>query len=57
MYKCYFQVRTAAPSAQLTYSLRSKLERVERANRRGIVSRLREGVSPLFIGKIDWFIN
>jgi len=45
----YTEVRSAAPSAQLTYSLRSRLERVERTDRRGIVSRLRDGCSPLFI--------
>ena len=50
-YNPLLQVRSAAPSAQLTYSLRSRLERVERTDRRGIVSRLRDGCSPLFIGR------
>ena len=38
-----------APNFQLTYSLRSRLERVERRDRSKIVSRIREGCSPLFI--------
>merc|ERR550532_3261799 len=33
----------------LSYSLRSRLERIEPGDRRGIVSRIREGCSPLFI--------
>lgn len=45
----YQEVRCAAPSAMLSYSLRSRLERVERRERRGIVSRIREGCSPLFV--------
>lgn len=45
----YQEVRCAAPSAQLSYSLRSRLERVERCDRKGLVSRIREGCSPLFI--------
>jgi len=45
----YLEVKNAAPSAQLSYTLRSRLERVERVHRRGIVSRIREGCSPLFI--------
>jgi len=45
----YQEARCAAPSAQLSYSLRSRLERVERLERRGVVSRIREGCSPLFI--------
>ncbi|XP_023335269.1 protein fem-1 homolog A [Eurytemora carolleeae] len=45
----YHEVRLAAPSAQLTYTLRSRLEKVERVERRGIVSRVKEGCSPLFI--------
>ena len=34
---------------QLSYSLRSRIERVDRRDRRQIVSRIREGCSPLFI--------
>lgn len=45
----YQEVRCAAPSAQLSYSLRSRIERVDRRDRRQIVSRIREGCSPLFI--------
>jgi len=45
----YQEVRCAAPSAQLSYSLRSRVERVDRRDRRQIVSRIREGCSPLFI--------
>jgi len=45
----YQEARSAAPSAQLSYALRSRLERVERAERKGIVSRIKEGCSPLFI--------
>lgn len=45
----YQEVRLAAPSAQLTYTLRSRLERVERTDRRSVVSRVRDGCSPLFI--------
>lgn len=43
------EVRSAAPSAALSYSLRSRLERVERSLRRAIVSRIQDGCSPLFI--------
>jgi len=45
----YQEVRCAAPSAQLSYSLRSRIERVDKLDRRSIVSRIREGCSPLFI--------
>lgn len=45
----YQEVRCAAPSAQLSYSLRSRLERIERRDRKKIVSRIRDGCSPLFI--------
>ena len=45
----YQEVRCAAPSAQLSYFLRSRLERVDRCDRKGLVSRIREGCSPLFI--------
>ena len=34
---------------QLSYSLRSRIERVDKPDRRAIVSRIREGCSPLFI--------
>ena len=34
---------------QLSYTLRSRIERVDKWDRRSIVSRLREGCSPLFI--------
>ena len=34
---------------QLSYSLRSRLERVDRADRKGIVSRIKDGCSPLFV--------
>ena len=34
---------------QLSYSLRSRIERVDKLDRRSIVSRIREGCSPLFI--------
>jgi len=45
----YQEVRLAAPSAQLTYTLRSRLERVDRLHRRAVVSRIKDGCSPLFI--------
>jgi len=45
----YQEVRCAAPSAQLSYSLRSRIERIETRDRRSMVSRIREGCSPLFI--------
>ena len=34
---------------QLSYSLRSRIERVDKPDRSAIVSRIREGCSPLFI--------
>jgi len=43
------EVKLAAPSAQLHYTLRSRLERVERADRHTVVSRIKEGCSPLFL--------
>ena len=45
----YNEVRVVAPSAQLSYALRSRLEKVKKCDRRGVVSRLKEGCSPLFI--------
>eukprot|EP00096_Caligus_rogercresseyi_P003603 TRINITY_DN16864_c0_g1_i1.p1 TRINITY_DN16864_c0_g1~~TRINITY_DN16864_c0_g1_i1.p1 ORF type:complete len:181 (-),score=43.32 TRINITY_DN16864_c0_g1_i1:8-550(-) len=45
----YQEVKCAAPSAQLSYSLRSRLERCEKSTRREITSRVKDGTSPLFI--------
>jgi len=44
----YTEIKTVAPSAQLSYSLRSRLEKVRKSERRNVVSRLKEGCSPLF---------
>lgn len=43
------ECKHAAPGARLTYSLRTRLERFSKEHRKGIVSRLKEGCSPLFI--------
>ena len=43
------EVKSAAPGARLTYSLRTRLERFSRADRREIASRLKDGCAPLFI--------
>ena len=45
----YQEVKTAAPSAQLSYNLRNRLERYERPCRGEICSQVKEGCSPLFI--------
>jgi len=45
----YQEVRCAAPSAQLSYNLRTRLERVEKTDRGSVVNRIREGCSPLFV--------
>jgi len=38
-----------APGAQLTYTLRSRLQRRKREERKEIVSRMKDGCAPLFI--------
>lgn len=43
------EVKCAAPGARLSYNLRLKLERHSRAERRDIVSRVKDGCAPLFI--------
>ncbi|KFM80845.1 Protein fem-1-like protein, partial [Stegodyphus mimosarum] len=45
----YTQCRLAAPGARLSYSIRNRLERFSREDRREIVSRVREGCAPLFV--------
>lgn len=43
------ECRHAAPGARLTYSLRTKLERFSREDRREIACRVKDGCAPLFI--------
>lgn len=43
------ECKHAAPGARLPYSIRSRLECFTKANRREIVSRLKDGCAPLFI--------
>lgn len=43
------EVKCAAPSAQLSYTLRCRLERCEREIRRIICERTKDGCSPLFV--------
>ncbi|CAB4060754.1 unnamed protein product [Lepeophtheirus salmonis] len=45
----YQEVKCAAPSAQLSYSLRSRIERCDKSTRREITSKVKDGTSPLFI--------
>lgn len=45
----YNECRLAAPGARLSYSCRSKLERLSRDERKELVSRIKEGCSPLFV--------
>lgn len=53
----YNECRLAAPGAKLSYSCRSKLERLSREDRKELVSRLKEGCTPLFVsckkGNVD----
>ncbi|RWS02806.1 Protein fem-1-like protein, partial [Dinothrombium tinctorium] len=43
------ECRLSAPGARLSYTLRNKLERFSKEERKEIVSRLKEGCSPLFV--------
>ncbi len=43
------EVKSAAPSAQLSYPLRCRLEKCDRATREAICSMSRDGCSPLFV--------
>jgi ankyrin repeat protein len=45
----YNEVKSAAPGAQLSYSLRCRLERCDFKVRSEICSRPRDGSTPLFI--------
>ncbi|TRY77395.1 hypothetical protein TCAL_00144 [Tigriopus californicus] len=45
----YQEIKSAAPSAQLTYPLRCRVERCDRDTRQVICSRTKEGCSPLFV--------
>ena len=45
----YNECRLAAPGARLSYSCRSKLERLSKEERKELVSRIKEGCSPLFV--------
>lgn len=45
----YNECRLAAPGARLSYSCRNKLEKLTRSERRELVSRVKEGCTPLFI--------
>ena len=45
----FFQVRTAAPSAQLSYPLRCRLEKCDFPKRREVCAMAKDGCSPLFI--------
>ncbi|RWS26719.1 Protein fem-1-like protein [Leptotrombidium deliense] len=51
------ECRLSAPGARLSYSLRNKLERFNREERKEVVSRVKEGCSPLFVackkGNVD----
>lgn len=53
----YTECRTAAPGARLSYTLRSKLDKYQKAERLDIVSRTKDGCAPLFIackkGNVD----
>lgn len=43
------EVKCAAPSAQLSYTLRCRLERCDRETRSLICERTKDGCSPLFV--------
>jgi tetratricopeptide (TPR) repeat protein len=45
----YNECRLAAPGARLSYVCRTKLERLSREERKELVSRIKEGCSPLFV--------
>lgn len=45
----YNECRLAAPGARLSYSCRSRLEKLSREERRELVSRVKEGCTPLFV--------
>lgn len=45
----YNECRLAAPGARLSYSCRNRLEKLTREERRELVSRVKEGCTPLFI--------
>ncbi|XP_054168730.1 protein fem-1 homolog C-like [Oppia nitens] len=43
------ECRLSAPGARLSYSIRNKLERLSKEERKVIVSRVKEGCTPLFV--------
>jgi ankyrin repeat protein len=43
------ECRLAAPGARLSYSIRNKIERLTKEERKEIVSRVKEGCAPLFV--------
>lgn len=45
----YQECKTAAPASQLSYSLRVRLERLPRADRKEVVCTMKDGCAPLFI--------
>lgn len=48
-YDLYREVKLAAPSAQLSYGLRCRLERCDRDYRQVLCSNIKDGCSPLFL--------
>lgn len=45
----YTECRLAAPGARLSYTLRNKLDKYSREDRKEIVTRVKEGCAPLFL--------
>ena len=45
----YNECRLAAPGARLSYSIRNRLEKLSREERKELVSRAKEGCTPLFV--------
>ena len=45
----YNECRLAAPGARLSYSCRNRMEKLTRPERRELVSRVKEGCTPLFV--------
>ena len=45
----YQEVKSAAPSAQLSYTLRCRLEKFDNDVRAAVCSKTKEGCSPLFV--------
>lgn len=45
----YQEVKGAAPSAQLTYTIKCRIEKCDKETRRVICSKTKEGCSPLFV--------